>query len=137
MLSRFSEDGSRRTVGTPISWQAPAGSAPPTLQFVSREEQWTRQSLIASGQLLGVLAVVWLLSFVPMLLSRLRLIWPEQLVLIGALGWHLSGLTWVVVILLFFALCGRLFLLAQGLRALFRKRPRQPSTMTATNGTGS
>jgi hypothetical protein len=123
--------------GTPISWQAPAGSAPPTLQFVSREEQWTRQSLIASGQLLGVLAVVWLLSFVPMLLSRLRLIWPEQLVLIGALGWHLSGLTWVVVILLFFALCGRLFLLAQGLRALFRKRPRQPSTMTATNGTGS
>jgi len=123
--------------GTPISWQGRPGTEPPILQLASRESQRTRQSLAASGQWLGVLVVVWVLSFLPFLMARLRLFWPEQLALLALLGWHLSGLTPIVLLLLFVAICGRVLLLGRSLRALLRTRRGQPSTMMAGNDAGS
>jgi hypothetical protein len=117
-------------VGTPISWQARADGQAPILQLTSRASQQTRQALAASGQWLGALVVVWILSFLPFLLPRLRPFWPEQLALVGLLGWQLAGLTSIVLGLLSIALCGRVFLLARGVRGLIRKRPNPGSTMT-------
>src|SRR6185437_7649877 len=113
--------------GTPISWQARSRMEPPILHLTSRASQHTRQALAASGQWLGVLVVIWVLSFLPFLLARLRLFWPEQIALLGIIGWHLAGPTLIVLLLLFAALCGRVFLLARGLRLLFRKYFRRPS----------
>jgi hypothetical protein len=123
-----------RDDGTPISWQAQPGEGPPLLHLTARYHQQTRQALAASGQWLGVLVVVWLLSFVPLLLPRLRLFWPEQIALLGIIGWYLAGWTLVVLLLLLVAVCGRIFLLARGVRSLFRGRKKQPSTMTAGSG---
>jgi hypothetical protein len=115
--------------GTPISWQAQPGT-PPDLQLASRESEQTRVALASSGQWLGVLIVVWVLSFLPFLLSRLRLFWPEQIAVVAFVGWHLAGLTLVVLALLLIAVGGRLIWLARSLRTLFRKPRQKPSTMT-------
>jgi hypothetical protein len=128
LLVSLSEQG-----GTPLSWLALPGSEPFVLQLTSRESQRIRQAFAASGQWLGGLVIVGILSFLPLLLA-LRLFWPEQIALLGILGWHMAGLTLVVLLLLLAAACGRVFLLARGLSGLVRKRPNQPSTMTPGSG---
>ena len=117
-----------------MSWRSSPDAESLVLQLTSRESQRTRQALAASGQWLGGLIVVWILSFLPFLPARLRLFWPEQIGVLGAIGWHVAGLTSVVLLLFFAAACGRAFLLARGLRTLFRKRRNQASTMTPGSG---
>ena len=119
--------------GTPMSWRLSPEGEPLDLRLTSRESQRTRQALAASGQWLGGLVVVWILSLLPFLLARLRLFWPEQIAVLAAVGWHLAGLTSVVLLLLVAAVCGRVFLVMRSLRELFRKRRNQPSTMTPGN----
>jgi hypothetical protein len=119
--------------GMPISWQALPNAEPLKLTLISHKSQEFRHSLIATGQWLGCLVVVWLLAFLPILPVRLRLLWPEQIALLGLLGWHLSGLTSIVVALLLIAGCGRIVLLIRGLRTLLRQQRRQPSTMSMNN----
>jgi hypothetical protein len=124
--------------GTPISWGAGPNTPPPTLKLTSRQTQRTRYALAASGQWLGMLTVLWVLSFLPYLLSRLRLFWPEQVALLAVVGWHLAGLTLVVLGLLIVAVGGRLIWLTRRLRRLFRRRrDPKPSTMTPASNAGS
>jgi hypothetical protein len=120
--------------GVPMSWQAQAGGDPPRLQLMSRAERRTRQALAASVEWGAGSLVVWLLSLVPFLRRRLRLLWPEQVALLGLLGWHLAGPTTIVMVLFATAVCGRLFLLVRGLRALLNRRRPQVSTMNAGSG---
>jgi hypothetical protein len=122
------------TSGVPMSWQAPAGAKPPLLQLTPISRQDTNQALAASAQWLGGLFIVWILSWSPFLLARLRSFWPEQIALAGLLGWHLAGLTSIVAALFLAAACGRAFLLVRALRGLWRKRRDQPSTMNAGGG---
>jgi hypothetical protein len=117
--------------GTPLSWQAQPGEGPLVLQLASRESEQQRQALVHSGLWLGGLVVVWILSFVPFLRTRLCRFWPEQIALIGLLGWYLAGLTTVVVFLIFVGLLGRLSLLIRGLRSLLVARHKEPSTITS------
>jgi hypothetical protein len=65
---------------------------------------------------------VWLASALPFLSARLRLLWPEQIVLLGAFGWYLAGPSSLVLGLLFLAVLGRVFLLISGLRSLIHNR---------------
>ncbi len=120
--------------GTPMSWQMPPGAEPPMFQLTSRASQRTRQALADSGQWLGGLLVVWILALLPFLLTRLRLFWPEQIALLGLLGWHVAGLTIIVLGLLLIAACGRVFLLIRSLRTLFRARRPQPNISNAGSG---
>jgi hypothetical protein len=116
--------------GLPFSWQAvpdfqrPGADAaePFTLQLTARASHRTRQTLLISVQWLGVLALVWLASALPFLSARLRLLWPEQIVLLGAFGWYLAGPSSLVLGLLFLAVLGRVFLLISGLRSLIHNR---------------
>jgi hypothetical protein len=123
-----------KSVDVPVSWQELPGAEPLTLQLISQQSRQLRQTIIASAQWLGVLAVVWILSLLPFLSARLHLFWPEQMALLGAVGWCLAGLTSIVLALLLAAVCSRIFLVIRGLRVLVRKRRRQPSTMMADNG---
>ncbi len=123
-----------KSAGIPTSGQVLPGAEPPTFQLISRERQQIRQALAASGQWLGALAILWILSTWPFLSARLHLFWPEQIALLGAIGWHLAGPTVLVLGLLLIAACSRIFLGVRGLRTFLRKRRQQPSTMTAGNG---
>jgi hypothetical protein len=120
--------------GIPVFWQTLPDAKPWKLQLTPEERHQIRQALIASVEWLGALAVVWILSLLPFLRRRLHLFWPEQIALLGILGWHWAGLTSIVLGLLFMAACSRVFLLIRGLRTFVREQRRQPSTMTAGNG---
>jgi hypothetical protein len=117
--------------GIPLSGQTLPGAEPPTLQLTSHQQQQRRQVLIASGQWLCILAAMWLVSILPILRTLLRLFWPEQIAILGLLGWRQAGLTSIVLSLLLLAVCGRVFLLMRGLRAHFGRGPKQPSTRTS------
>jgi len=125
-----------KALGIPVSWQTESGAESLTLQLRSQESQQMRQTIAASLYWLGALAIVWLLSLLPFLTARLYLFWPEQIALVGVMGWRLAGLTAVVGGLMFAAVGSRIFLLLRGLRTWGRKRRRQPSTQTADKGVG-
>lgn len=117
--------------GTPVSWRAPPGAEPLKLQLTSRESEQTRQALTATGEWLGCLLVAWMFSFLPFFFVRLRLFWPEQIALLGMLGWHLAGLTSIVLGLLLFAACGRILILSRGFRALLLRHRQKRSNISA------
>jgi hypothetical protein len=123
--------------GTPVSWLGGPKSEAPRLHLLSAEVQRTRLALATSGQWLGGLVVLWAVSLLPVGLSRLRLFWPEQMALLGALGWHLVGPTFVVLFLLLLGVCGRALHLAGWLRSLLRRRAAVVPTGPSSNGTGS
>jgi hypothetical protein len=113
--------------GTPLSWQAEAGTAAPRLRLAAADARQREARLGATGQWLGFLLVAWLLAMAPALSAGVRRFWPEQVVLLGAAGWHLAGPTPLVLFLLLLGIFGRLLLLVRAARRLWRRRPA-PST---------
>ncbi len=143
-VARFTEPGDRSgsfhplpRQGTPISWHSRPGAELPELRLIARDQRQTRQALVSSVQWLGLLAAVWVLSFLPSVLTRLHPFWPEQIALLGALGLYLEGLTLIVLILLLSALGGRIFLLIRGVRSLLRRHRTSPSAIAPDNAQGS
>jgi hypothetical protein len=107
--------------GTPTFWQTD-GDAVPRLRLVSDVGLRDRDAVIASAQWLVVLSVIGALSFFPGLTARLRLLWPEQLALLGVVGWFLTGTTLAVLFLLTFGGFGRILTLFAWLRGrVFRR----------------
>lgn len=123
--------------GIPLSWQELPGEEPPALRLTPRQSQQTRYALSASAQWLGILVLVGLFSAFPFMLARLRLFWPEQIALLGLIGWHLAGLTSIVLGLLLVAVSARVFLLIRWLNTFVRQRFRQTSATPANNGATS
>jgi hypothetical protein len=70
---------------------------------------------------LGLLALAWAVSLSALLRGAARWLWPEQMVLLGALGWQLAGPTAVTLFLIVLGAGGRALLLVQGARALLRR----------------
>jgi hypothetical protein len=77
-----------------------------------------RQALAFTGQWLIALVIVWTVALSSVLRTVARWLWPEQALLLGLLGWQLAGPTIIVLFLVALGVCGRLFLLVQGARAL-------------------
>lgn len=101
----------------------------PTVRLTPRNDQGFGERLSRSTQWVIVVAVLWLLSYLPALIGRLRVLVPEQVALLGTLGWFLVGPTPVVLTLLLIWVCVRLLHLVRGLRWLWRasreeKRPQ-------------
>jgi hypothetical protein len=118
--------------GTPLFGQLTADSPPPQLRLGRTAEPWGAAFLLAGGQWLAVAAVVWGLTMLPTWAARLRPFWPEQVALLGLLGWHLAGPTLAVLFLLVLAAIGRLVVLASRAGRLFhRPRPKAGSTAQA------
>jgi hypothetical protein len=88
--------------------------AAPQLALVSTRDRENGTAVIATAQWLALLGFVAGLSFFPTALARIRLLWPEQLGLLGGLGWWLVGPTVLAVFLVVLAVCGRVLVLAQG-----------------------
>jgi hypothetical protein len=76
---------------------------------------------LAAELLFGLLLAVWILSHLTRLAGWLRRLWPEQLLLLAALGWQALGPSLVGVLLVAVALAGRLLALALWLRDRLRR----------------
>jgi hypothetical protein len=120
---RCAEDLDER--GTPLSWQTADPVAPaPVLSLTAPQTRQTRRALGSSLLLAALLLGAWVLSTVPGVLSRLRALWPEQVVLLGGLAWLLFGAAPVGAALVLFGVAGRLVLLALRFWAwLWREAP--------------
>jgi hypothetical protein len=69
----------------------------------------------ATGEWLGLLGLLWLLSLAPFLLAWARMLWPEHLAVLAVLLGSLAGLTPLVAGLLLVWLVIRLVLLMRRL----------------------
>jgi hypothetical protein len=121
--------------GTPLSWFAAAGAAPPRPHLVRTPDADTRAVLGVTVRWLAVLAVIWVVAMLPPLAAWALRLWPELALLAGAWGWHLAGPTVVVLLLLVLGLAGRFFLTSQALHQ--RRRRRDPSPAASPGGGGS
>jgi hypothetical protein len=116
--------------GTPVFAQAAADSPTPRLQLDPRTSHWA--ALLVSAQWLLVAAVVWGLSFVPAWAIRLRSFWPEQVMLLGLLGWYLAGPTLAALFLFVLGACGRIVVLGAWAGSLFQRLPRKAGSSVQT-----
>jgi hypothetical protein len=121
--------------GTPLSWRAGPGGEAPRLRLTAADSRRSEAAKAATGWWLGLLGVVWFIAMVPFLAAGARRLWPEQMLLLGALGGYLAGPTFLVLFLLLLGACGRLLLLVGVVRRSFRRRPA-PSTNVPAGGIG-
>lgn len=110
--------------GIPTYWLAPTGEAAPQLQLISSHVQDVHHARLVSAALAVLLLVSWSLPFFPRLLRGLRSLWPENLVLLGWLGWQVLGPGWICPFLILVGMCGRFLLLSQGAVKLLQRWTR-------------
>ena len=97
------------------------------------EAEETRKALGYSGVLLMLLCIALILPSSPRAIAWVQLFWPEQLVLLGGLGWLLWGekFAWALVLLL--GVLARLVYVSRWL--LVRWRRPAPAAATGSGGT--
>jgi hypothetical protein len=113
--------------GTPFhAAVAPEGPAP-RLELATAYGRRFRVALTESELLLSLLLAVTCLARFPVAVRVARHFWPEQMLLLGGLGWLLAGPTIVVLFLLLLGICGRFFALVRWARHGFRRPALAPS----------
>jgi hypothetical protein len=124
--------------GTPLYWQtADAGAAAPELRLTAVRAQQLKRALAASLLLGALLLGTWLLSYVPGIVPWLRALWPEQVALLGGLGWLTTGLNLLVIFVLVLGVCGRLVLLSRWVLALRHRPPPAAARSPSAGGAAS
>lgn len=101
--------------GLPYHWQAAAGGTGPTPVLrlgVIAVEQDRDRLLATQGVLMAILGLL-LLSFFPVLARYWRALWPEQVLLLGCLGWFAFGPSLPGIVMILFSVAARLILLAR------------------------
>jgi hypothetical protein len=114
--------------GTPVYWLTGAADPAPAPQLQALAVRQRREALVATGLLLALLLGVWILAHLRRLVSWLRRLWPEQLLLFALVGWQVFGPSLVGMALVLVALGARLLILAVWLPGLLRPQPRAAST---------
>jgi hypothetical protein len=119
--------------GTPTYWWAAAAAAPPSLSLRAEWVQQLRRSLAATGLMLLLAASAWGLAQRPRAVAWFRALWPEQLALLGWVGWAGFGLSWPAALFVLLGLGSRLFLLGRwGLAYLLRPAPAAAASGSAS-----
>jgi hypothetical protein len=108
--------------GLPLYWRGEAGQEMPALHLVTVAGQQSSRSVVGSLLVLLLVLLTWLLSRSPGALQWVRVLWPEQMVLLGCLAWQALGLNLVVVVLLALGACGRLAALLWWGTGFFRRK---------------
>jgi hypothetical protein len=124
--------------GTPCYLTSRDAMLLPALTLRPVADRQTRNALVGSAALLGLLAVAGVIAFLPALRRRLRPFWPETLLMAGLLVWLWTGPTPAVLLFLAAGAAGRILELSAGVSYLFRKRtPAAAALATAAPPAGS
>ncbi|MFO0926405.1 MAG: hypothetical protein U0736_05115 [Gemmataceae bacterium] len=130
--------------GVAYRWQVDySPTAPPrdrgnlTLQvaLAPTAARQTQAAVVFSGQWLFLLVGVWALTLTAAVRGVLRVLWPEELALLGLVGWQLAGPTVVVLALIMVAAIARGLLVRQTLRRYLRHRPPRDPAATGSRAT--
>jgi hypothetical protein len=136
--------------GEPIYWIGRPQDASPRLQLHSPQVHQRREAAVVSGLLLAVLLAIWGLAGYPVLLNWARMVWPEQIAVLGCLawlGWYALTRGWpfllVVVVgvvagfLVLVGVVARLVYLGMWLAAVFGSRVSPPGRGPVGTGSSS
>jgi hypothetical protein len=119
--------------GSPAYWDTAARAPVPRLRLVASQAGQLRDALPASLGIGAALLAAWGLSRFPRLVAWVLVFWPEQMALLGCLGWVGFGPSWAWLFLLLLGVGGRLASLGRWFLALVR----QPAPAPAPAGSGS
>jgi hypothetical protein len=122
--------------GTPLRWQTGPEIEAPRLLLTPLSDQQTRRAAGASVLLLILLVVVWALAHFPGVLAWVRAFWPEQVALLGCLGWQTYGPALPLLLLIGLGVSARVLFLGRRLLALLHRPPSEPSKPPSGLGSG-
>ncbi len=128
-------DGGLPVRGVALRWQGRPDMGPPDVKLVSTSEATRWQSVELTILLVLVLLLAWVLSSRPTLRLWVVAFWPEQLALLGCLGWQILGTTPLPLALVAVGLSARLLsLIRRGLaRFTSSQHPGTPASTPSTN----
>ena len=117
--------------GWPLYASRAGGEPAPTLALTEtgRGRRHTAWSL--SWMWTELLLLVGLLSLLRPTSALLRFFWPEQIAIVGLVGWWAAGATWIVLGLLLLAVGARLLVLLVGIGRFFHRPPPDKPKSTA------
>jgi hypothetical protein len=118
--------------GTPTYWRAGENSLVPRLRLVAFQFQHSQQALGFSGLILVVLLIAWLVSYFPQPIVWAKALWPEQVALLGGLGWLFLGYNPVFAFLVLLGVSARLVYL--GRWGLTSQQRTSAAVVKPTNG---
>jgi hypothetical protein len=128
-------DGGLPVRGVALRWQGRPEVGSPDLTLVSASETTRWQSIELTFLLALVLLVAWVLSSRPTLRVWVQAFWPEQLALLGCLGWQILGTSPLPLALVVVGLSARLLSLVR--RGVARLASSQPSGTSANGAVAS
>jgi hypothetical protein len=118
--------------GTPLRWQTGPETDAPRLLLTARIEQQAKRSVGLTVLLAVLLLAVWALAHFPGVLAWVRAFWPEQVALLGCLGWQAYGPALPLLLLVVAGVSARLLFLGRRLLALLHRPPPDPSRGSGT-----
>ena len=113
--------------GTPLRWQTGPETDAPRLLLAPLGEQQAKRAVGLSVLLATLLLAAWALAHFPGVLAWVRAFWPEQLALLGCLGWQTYGPALPLLLLVVVGVSARLLFLGRRLLALLHRPAPDPS----------
>jgi hypothetical protein len=120
--------------GTPLRWLSGPSADAPRLGLRSLAEQQTRRAAGASLLLAMLIVLVWAVAQFPGVLAWVRAFWPEQVALLGCVGWQTYGPALALLFLIVLGVTARLLFLGRRLLALLHRPPSDPGHGGAGSG---
>ena len=117
--------------GRPLYARQDGGEPAPVLTLRRTELDQRQKAWTFTWIGLGILLLVELFSLSRTATTLLRFTWPEQVALLGLVGWWAAGATWVVLGLLLLAIGARALVVLNGFTRLARRPPPDKSKSTA------
>jgi hypothetical protein len=121
--------------GTPLRWQTGPEGESPRLLLTANSEQQAKRAVGTSFLLAVMLVLVWALAHFPEMVAWIRAFWPEQIALLGCLGWQTYGPALPLLFLIVLGVVARLLFMGRRLLA-FLHRPRPASSPSGSTGSG-
>jgi hypothetical protein len=118
--------------GTPLRWQTGPETDSPRLLLAPLSEQQTKRSFGLTVLLAVLLVAVWWLAHFPGVLAWVRAFWPEQLALLGCLGWQTYGPALPLLLLVAVGVSARLLFLGRRLLTVLHRPVPDPSRGSGT-----
>jgi hypothetical protein len=118
--------------GAPLRWQTGPEADAPRLLVAPLSDRQTMRAAGASLLLAVLLVLVWALAHFPGAVAWVRAFWPEQVALLGCLGWQTYGPALPLLFLIVLGVTARLLFLGRRLLALLQRPPSDGSHKGST-----
>jgi hypothetical protein len=122
--------------GTPLRWQTGPKADAPSLLLTPLAERQAKRAAGASLLLAVLLVLAWALAHFPGVLAWVRAFWPEQVALLGCLGWQTYGPALPLLFLIVLGVTARPLFLGRRLLALVH-RPAAAGSHVGSSAPGT